>query len=303
MEKDEFTNGIFKLPVGNGHKLHVVDWGNNNAKTPFIFLHGGPGSSVKDKYKKAFDPKLHRVIFFDQRGCGGSTPAGSLKNNTTQDLIEDISKIAKELNIAEFYLSGQSWGSTLALAYAVAHPENVKGLVIGGVFTGSRDEINWVDKGYFKTFYPEAWQAYVDRTPKEFQDNPSSYHFDKLLNGKPNEQKVSGYAYECLESGIVKLDDRFNPDDYEEYDPSSTRIEAHYLANDCFMLDRHILDNAAQLKMPIHIIQGRYDMVCPPATAYELHSKLPNGRIYWAISGHVPEHETENIQRAILASL
>ena len=291
------------LAAGDGHSLHVVDWGNAKSKTKVIFLHGGPGSSVKDKHKAAFNPERHHVIFFDQRGAGASAPTGSLKHNTTQDLIEDISKIAKKSGFTSFYLHGSSWGSTLALAYALEYPKKVRGLIIGGIFTGSRAESDWIDNGMFRSFYPDVWQAYLERTPEKYRDNPTAYHFDKALNGTATERKVSSYAYECLEAGVIKLDDRFTPDDFDEYDASKMQIEIHYLANKCFMLDRHILDNAHTLKMPIWIVQGRYDVVCPPSTAYELHHKAPNSKIYWTVAGHAHEHEGENVFRAIFEGI
>ncbi|HRN90671.1 MAG TPA: alpha/beta fold hydrolase [Candidatus Saccharibacteria bacterium] len=303
MLKDAFTIQELMLDVDDGYTIYVQDWGNKDAETPTIFLHGGPGSQVKEKHKAAFDPTIQRVIFFDQRGCGQSTPAGSLENNTTDKLVSDISKIADELNISKFNIHGSSWGSTLALAYAIAHPERVAALVIGGVFTGSKAESDWIDKGLFKTFYPDTWQAYLDRTPKEHQSNPSAFHFDKVINGTIEEQKISGYAYECLEAGVIKLDDRFTPDDFAEYDPAAIRIEVHYLTNGCFMPDRYILDNTDKLTMPIYIVQGRYDMVCPPATAYELHNRLANSKLYWTLSGHHVEHEGQNIFKSIFAGL
>ena len=303
MQNDSFTNQEFMLDVGDGHQLHVVDWGNKDASVPYIHLHGGPGSQAKDKHKAPFDPAAQRVIFFDQRGCGLSTPYGLIENNTTQDLVADISKIADKLQIEKFSLHGTSWGSALALAYAIAHPERIAALVIGGVFTGSKFENDWIDRGHFKIFYPDVWQAYLDRTPEQYRDDPSAYHFDKVINGTPEEQKRSGYAYDCLESGIIRLDDRFQSEDFAEYDPASIRIEMHYLGKGCFMPDRYIFDNLAKLTMPIHVVQGRYDMVCPPATAYELHKKLPNSHLYWTLSGHAVEHEGENIFRAIIASL
>ena len=303
MQKDSYTIQEITLDVGDGHSLYVQDWGDKDAVAPTIFLHGGPGSSVKEKHKSVFDPKNQRVIFFDQRGSGQSTPTGSLENNTTTDLIEDISKIADRLEFKTFNLHGSSWGSTLALACGIAHPERVSALVIGGVFTGSKSESDWIDKGHFKTFFPDVWQAYLDRTPKEFQDNPSAYHFDKVESGTPEEQKASGYAYGCLEGGVIQLDDRFKADDFATYNPAGIRIEMHYLKNGCFMPDRYILDNTNKLTMPVYIVQGRYDMVCPPTTAYEIHNKLVDSKLYWTQSGHHVEHEGENIFRSILASL
>lgn len=303
MQRDEYTLQEINLAVGEGHKLNVVEWGNKASHTKIIFLHGGPGGSVKDKHKSAFNPELHHVIFFDQRGSGKSTPYGSLEDNTTEHLIGDISKIADHFNFDHFYLHGSSWGSALALAYALEHPKRVKGLIIGGVYTGSQAENDWIDKGFFKPFYPDVWDAYLERTPEEYRDNPSAYHFDKILNGNAEESKLSSYAYSHLEGDVIKLDDRLIPGNFEEYDPTSTQIEVHYTSQTCFMMDRHILDNAHKLTMPVWIVQGRYDMVCPPITAYELHSKIPNSKLYWTISGHAGEHENENIFRSILAEL
>jgi len=303
MNEDQYVISEKMLDVGDGHTLYIQEWGNPDAPNPVIFLHGGPGSQVKDKHKGAFDPKTQRVIFFDQRGCGKSTPYGSLDNNTTDKLIADITKIADIFSAKTFVLHGSSWGSTLALAYALAHPERVSALVIGGVFTGSKAEADWIDKGQFKTFFPDVWQAYIDRTPAEHHANPSKYHFDKVVNGTPKEQKLSGYAYDCLEGGVIQLNDRFEAEAFEEYDPAGIRLEMHYLSNGCFLPDRYIFNNADKLTKPVHIVQGRYDMVCPPHTAYELHAKLPNSKLYWTLSGHKHEHEGENIFRSIFASL
>ena len=303
MNKDQYVLDEKMLAVGDGHTLYVQEWGNSDASTPIIFLHGGPGSHIKDKHKGAFDPTVQRVIFFDQRGCGKSIPYGSLENNTTDKLIEDITKIADTFGAKTFVLHGSSWGSTLALAYALAHPERVHALVIGGIFTGSKTEADWLDKGQFKPFFPDVWQAYLERTPAEHRSEPSKYHFDKVVNGSPEEQKLSGYVYDCLETGVYQLDDRFEAEIFEEYDPAGIRIEMYYLSNGCFMPEGHILNNANKLTMPVHIVQGRYDMICPPRTAYTLHAKLPNSKLYWTLSGHKPEHENENIFRSIFASL
>ena len=303
MQNDTHTNQELTIDVGDGHNLHVYDWGNKDAEMPFIFLHGGPGSSVKDKHKSAFDPLKQRVVFFDQRGSGLSTPTGSLENNTTADLISDISKIADQLQIKKFALHGTSWGSTLALAYTIAHPERVAALVIGDIFTGSKSESSWIDQGKFKTFYPDVWESYLERTPQQYRDDPSAYHLDKVINGTPEEQKASGYAYDSMESGVMKLDDRIVPEDYADYDPSGIRIEMYYLSNGCFMPDRYILDNTAALTMPVHIVQGRYDMVCPPETAFQLHKSIKNSHLYWTLSGHAVDHECQNIFRAIMANL
>lgn len=304
MQRDPFTNQELMLAVGDGHTLYVQDWGNPEAATPIFYLHGGPGGRVKDNNKSTFDPTKNRVIFFDQRGCGQSTPLGSLKHNTTDDLVADITKIADELGITKFVLLGNSWGSTLALVYALANPEPVSALVVAGVFTASKAESKWLDGGDFKLFYPDVWQSYLAKTPQEHHDNPTSYHFEKMQNGTPDEKKASSYAYECIEGALVSLDDRFTPSDFAAYDPSGTELEVHYLANGCFLpSDRYILDNAHKLTMSIHIVQSRYDMVCPPAAAYELHQATQDSKLYWTLGGHRIEHEADNVLRAIVAQL
>lgn len=302
MDKEQNIISEKMLDVGDSHTLYVQEWGNPNAEVKVIFLHGGPGGQFKDRYKSAFNPKTQHVIFFDQRGGGRSLPYGSIEDNTTSELIADISKIADVFNMDKFILHGSSWGSTLALAYTIAEPERVQALVIGGIFTGSKTESGWIEEGGFKPFFPDVWDAYLDRTPVEHRNNPSKYHFDKVINGTAEERKLSGYAYDCMESGVIQLDDRQVVDDFEEYDPSGIRIEMHYIANGCFLPDRHIMDNAHKIKVPVYIVQGRYDMVCPPHTAYELSSKIPNSRLYWTLSGHKHEHEAENIFRSIFAS-
>lgn len=303
MERDEYTNDELMLAVGSGHKLYVQDWGNKLAKNVIISLHGGPGDGTNDRHKLSFSPWRDRVIFFDQRGAGKSAPHGSLKNNTTQDLIEDISKIADKLEVEKFILQGYSWGSTLALAYALEYPERVSALVIGGIFDGSKRQASWTDDGEFSRFYPEVWQTYLERTPKEHRQNPSKYHFDKVLNGAAEEQKKSAYAYDCLEGGIFKLDDRFSPQPFADFDPAGIKTEMYYLSNGCFLPDGYILKNAHKLTMPVYIVQGRYDIVCPPETAYRLHKELPNSELYWVISGHRVEHETQNLFSLIFARL
>lgn len=291
MTPDNFTIKEHMLPVGNGHTLYVHDWGNKKAKKPIIYLHGGPGSSCKNKHKEQFDPTTQRVIFFDQRGSGRSTPAGKWHHNTTQNMAADITAIANHLDIDKFILSGGSWGSCLAIYYAISEPSRVHALVISGVFTGSQAEIEWVDKGLFKTHFPDAWNDYLALTPKKYHANPSAYHFEKALGSDTNAAKKSAYAYNRLEGSVMSLDDRSTPENFEEYDPAGTILEIRYLAKRCFMPDNYIVKRVSKLKMPIHIVQGRYDMVCTPAIAYEIAQKAPNATLTWVISGHKAEHE------------
>lgn len=303
MNKDEFTNKVMHLEVNETHSLYVQDWGNKDVKVPIISLHGGPGGQSKDSHKGSYDPTTQRVIFFDQRGCGQSLPYGSLIDNTTNDLISDITTIAETLKIESFILRGSSWGACLALAYAIKHPSKVHAMVLQGIFTGSSNEIKWLKHGMFQTFYPDVWQKYLELTPKAHRHDPSSYHFEKALNGTPDEQKKSAFAYETLEAGVVKLDDRGFTNNFDDYDPVGMRMEMHYMQNQCFLPDNYILDNAHKLTMPITLIQGRYDMVCPPSTAFALRENLPNSELYTTLSGHVTEHEDVQLVRQALKNL
>ena len=299
MTPDKHTISEHHLEVDAHHTLYVHEWGNP-AGRPIFNLHGGPGGESKDKYKAIFDPEQDRVIFFDQRGCGKSLPYGSLHKNTTQNLIGDIDKIADYLQIGKFSLIGGSWGSCLVLAYAVVRPERVNSIVITGIFTGTKSEISWLDQGLFQTFFPDVWQRYLDDTPKSYRRNPSEYHFKRILEGSNEEQKSSAYTYHNLEGGIVMLDDRFMPENYDDYNPAGTRIEVHYLANNCFLENAHIINNAHELTMPVYMVQGRYDMVCPPKTAFALHGALPNSQLVTTLSGHVPQHEDIMLIRQFL---
>lgn len=306
MTDDQFTNQNFMLNVGDGHQLHVVDWGNQNAKTPFIFLHGGPGGSVKDRHKQPFDPTQHRVIFFDQRGCGESTPYGSLKNNTTEDLINDITKIADHLKIDKFNPYGYSWGSTLALCYAIQNPEKLQNLVIGGVYSGANDFAEMLN--YLQTFFPDVYGQILQKLPENIpHDHPSltKYLQTTATDDASKDQKQACYLVDAVESAIANYDcDLRTPDPYDEFDPIPAKIETHYIKNSCFLPgENYILNHAAEIKAPVYIVQGRADLVCPPNFAYQLSQTLPDAHLYWAKSNHYSERELSSIFRAICSLL
>jgi proline iminopeptidase len=274
------------LPVDGGHELYVHEWGLSSSDTVFLFLHGGPGSGCNDKQKLLFDPNCHRVIFFDQRGSGKSLPHGSLSDNTTEHQITDINKILDYLSIQRVVLVGGSWGSTLALAYALADPERVEALIIRGVFTARESEINYLDKGGVKAFFPDVWAEYQASAPDEYKQDPGKYHGPRMVDGSAEEQKQSAHQYAQLEGGVVQLDDRKSPQDFESFDPSGTVIEQHYIQNGCFLKEGELIRRAHELTMPVFIAQGRYDTVCPPITAYELYNELPNSSLIWTQAGH-----------------
>ncbi len=286
MSPDQFTLKEQMLPVGDGHALYVQLWGNKDAKETIVFLHGGPGSGCSDKHKSIFDPTKHRVIFFDQRGSGKSLPYGSRDHNTTDDLVDDIDTIAKEFGLSTFAITGGSWGSCLALVYAVRNPKRVTRMVLRGLFTGRKSEIDFLEQGGFKAYYPEVWDTFVRSVPLEHQANPTKYHFGHILGNDPEAAKRSAFAYSELEGNVMGLDDRTYPSDLGTFDPTSTILECHYTANGCFLPEDYVMNNAHKLTMPVHLIQGRFDSVCPPITAYELSQKLPNAILHWTTAGH-----------------
>ena len=305
MTPDDHTNKEFYIDVGNGHRLYVHDWGNPKG-LPIIFLHGGPGAMVRDGAKMFFDPAVHHVVFFDQRGCGKSLPYGSLKHNTTADMVEDITKIADEVKFKQFVIAGGSWGACLGLVYGIKNPKRVKAMVLRGIFTGSQKEIDYFDKGEFATFFPDVWERYLDTVPKSHQKSPTKYHFEKALGKDEKAARESACAYENLEGALLTLDDRFIPSSPNDptFDSSSVKLEIYYLTNRCFLPDNYIFDNAAKLTMPIWMVQGRYDMVCPPSTAYKLNQQLPKGQLILTVGGHrATEHENWSVIRTILLQL
>jgi len=302
MTPDEFTIKETFIDVGDGHELYLQDWGNPKAKTPIIFLHAGPGAAVKNRHKQRFNPYEQRVIFFDQRGCGKSLPYGSLENNKTDNLINDIELIAQHRGLEKFVITGGSWGAALGLAYALKHPDRVIAMTLVGIFTGSQAEIDYLDKGGYRTFFPDVWDNYLSQTPKSHHADPTKYHFDRILSDDINALRSSAYIYSNLEGSLVSLDDRFTPQETADFDALPTRIEVYYLANRCFMPDRYILDNAHKLTMPIWLVQGRYDVVCPPQTAYELHQKIHNSTLIWTVAGHGNDRGNYDVMRTINAT-
>lgn len=300
MTPDAFTNQELMLDVGDGHTIYVYDWGLKTAKTPIVHFHGGPGSSTKDAMKACFNPQKQRVIFYDQRGCGKSLPYGSLENNTMPDLVSDVQKILKHLGITDVIFYGRSWGAAVALATAIAHPTHVKALILGSIFTGSQSEIDWIDKGHFETHFPEVWEKFLAETPAGHRKNPSVYHYKNILQGDAHQIFSSALALQQMEYSIMNLDDRPKLVDPETFDPTSARLFAHYLSQGAFMPDGHVLKNAHKLTMPVWLVHGRYDMDCPPITAYKLSKALPNCQgLTWTIANHRTEHETEMVMRVI----
>ena len=264
----------------HGHKIYVELSGNPHGK-PIIFLHGGPGGGTNPKQRQFFDPKHYQIILFDQRGCGQSKPLGETNGNTTQDLLSDMEAIRKHFDIKRWIIFGGSWGSALALAYATQYPETIKALILRGIFLSRKTELDWfLDE--VKAFFPEAHQTLLDFLPDDKRDDLVKNYSELVFS---NDLKISGPAsisWNRFESGLLKLlpqaeDNTILTDEDIQNEIARARVQLHYIKDQCFIDGKKILEEVSQLKdIPTTIIQGRYDMVCPPITAYELYQCMPH---------------------------
>jgi len=291
MKKENFTYKTGYLPVGHGHNLYYELWGNPNG-VPVLFFHGGPGAGFTHKHQQYFDPHKHNVVFFDQRGSGKSKPFAATENNTTQLLIADSKKLLDYLDIKKVHLFGRSWGSTMALVFAIDFPQMVLGMTIGGIFLATKEEIDDFYLGtYSKPYYPEVLDRFLSLVPESKRDEFVSYCLDKMHSDDETERERYLYEWALFETSIMTLD--YNPKSIEremrqdESYKSLSLLEAHYMLNNCFLDDNFILNNAKKIEhIPTSIIQGRYDIVCPPLYAYKLYKKLSNADLIMVTGGH-----------------
>ena len=252
---EPYDSGYIKQGI---HEIYYEQCGNPKGK-PAVFLHGGPGGGAGSFSRRFFNPKKYRIVLFDQRGCGKSKPHTCLENNTTWHLVEDIESIRKKLSIDKWLVFGGSWGSTLALAYAQSHPQNVTELVLRGIFMLRHKEIQWFYQYGASELYPEAWQGFLNEIPKEKRNNLVDA-YREIFNGDDEEKKLSAAKA------------------WSKWEASTSFLEN----------ENQLLDNIDKIRdIPAVIIQGRYDVVCPPTTAYELHSRWPESELKIApFSGH-----------------
>ena len=269
----------FSLPVSDIHTLNVEESGNSNGK-PVIFLHGGPGGGIEPIYRRYFNPEKWRIIIFDQRGCGKSTPHAELKNNTTWDLVEDIEKIRQYLEVDKWVVFGGSWGSTLSLSYAITHPDRCKGLILRGIFLLRQKEIDWFYQEGASYIYPDAWEKYLEPIPEEERSNLVESYYTRLISKDNSIRIKAAKAWSIWEASTSKLYQ--SGKSLHHFENSSVaeafaRIECHYFTNKGFFKkDGWILDQIDKIRnIPATIVQGRYDVVCPMYTAWDLHKKWP----------------------------
>jgi proline iminopeptidase len=266
-----------RLPVSALHTLYLEECGNPEG-VPVVFLHGGPGSGCSPMHRRFFDPRHYRIILFDQRGAGRSTPLGETAENTTALLVADLETIRTHLGIARWHVFGGSWGSTLALAYSQAHPEACLSLTLRGIFLLRQSEINWF-LYEMRTVFPEAWAKFAGFIPEDERgDLLLAYH--ARLNdpdySKRLEAARSWSTYEGSCSSLLPNPDIIRSMDHEVQAIGIARMEAHYMRHHAFMGENDLVHNVARIRhIPAVIVQGRYDMVCPIVTADELHRAWP----------------------------
>lgn len=281
IEPDRFG----KLLVGDGNEIYWEECGNPEGK-PVVFLHGGPGGGCAPDHRRYFDPEQYRIVLFDQRGCGRSTPHASapdadLSTNTTWHLVADIERLREYLEIDRWQVFGGSWGSTLALAYAETHPERVTELVLRGIFTLRRGEIHWFYQDGASHLYPDAWEEYLAPIPKAERSDLVAAYRERLFDADPAVHVPAGVAWTVWENSTIRL----IPDEAaiaearadEASAVAFARIENHYFSNGGWLEEGQLIRDAAGklAGIPAVIVQGRYDACTPPRTAWELHRAWP----------------------------
>src|SRR3989344_5834804 len=269
------------LKVSDLHTLYIEQSGNPKGK-PIIAFHGGPGSQTKQSHRRFYDPDKYRIILYDQRGCGKSKPLGETKENTTQDLIEDIEKIRIHLGIDRWVLHGGSWGSTLALAYSEKHPQKVKGLILRGIFTFRKQEVDWFTSNA-KLFFPDKWEKATKILPKDLDKPINEYLYNLYMNNDTYKKLETIESFNIWHRSLMRLvpDEKKLQKKISKVAIAGEKIIYYYIRNKAFLKEGELLKNVHKIShIPTVIIQGRYDMSCPPITAWELHKKLPNADFF-----------------------
>jgi proline iminopeptidase len=288
------------------HKIYYEESGNPNGK-PAIFVHGGPGGGGSTEVRRFFNPELYKIIVFDQRGCGRSKPHASLKDNTTWHLVSDMERIRKKLGIEQWLVFGGSWGSTLSLAYAQAHPTRVSELVLRGIFMLRKKELDWFYQEGASKIFPEPWQEFLEPIEDDKRENLMDA-YRQIFYGDDQEKKlqaaVAWSKWEAATSSLLISKSRVDEFQNPEFALAFAMIENHYFINKGFFEDENqLLKNLDAIRhIPAVIVQGRYDVVCPMESAWELAGKWPEAEfIVTPNSGH-SAFEKENIAALVDAT-
>ncbi|MGA0539616.1 prolyl aminopeptidase [Neotabrizicola sp. VNH66] len=277
------------IDVGNGHVVHVEQCGNPDG-APVMVFHGGPGGGCSPAMRRYFDPAHYRVVLFDQRGCGRSRPLAEVRANTTWDLVADAERIRSDLGIEQFVAFGGSWGATLALVYALTHPTRVRHLVLRGVFLMTKAELDWFYGGGAGQFFPDLWARFVDPIPEAERDDLITAYHRRLFSGRAAEELQFARLWAQWENALASIqNDGMFGESPADYARAFSRLENHYFINGGFLdHDGWILKNRGRIEhIPADIVQGRYDMVCPPVSAWKLAEGWGKARVNMVpMAGH-----------------
>ena len=272
-----------KLRVSEMHEVYYEQSGNPDGK-PVVFLHGGPGGGTEPRHRRFFDPETYRIILFDQRGCGKSTPHASLVDNTTWHLVEDIERLREHLGIERWQVFGGSWGSTLALAYAQRHKEHVTEMVLRGIFTFSQDEMDWFYRTGTRVLFPDAYDDFMAGLPRTEHNDPIRNYHARLTSGDMEVRAAAARSWsiwECRVATLLPDDDLVAHCDDTGFSLAFSRIECHYFVNKGFLdTPDQLLRGVAEIRdIPVTIVHGRYDVICPMRNAWRLHRAWPESRL------------------------
>ena len=294
-----------QLKVSDIHELYVDEAGNPDG-LPVLFVHGGPGSACDASSRRFYDPGDYRIVTFDQRGCGRSTPHSSLEENTTQDLIEDIEKIREYLNIDQFVLFGGSWGSTLSLLYAQKYPSRVHAMVLRGIFLCRQVDLDWLYRDGANRIFPDNWEEFRKAIPESEREDLIEAYYKRLTGEDELARMAAAKAWSAWEGNCSKL--RPSADAMAKFTKphnamALSRIETHYFMNKGFIEENQILKNMESIRdIPGTIIHGRYDIVCPLDNAYLLHHHWPASELHIVRDAGHSASEPGNVDALIRAT-
>lgn len=300
------ANRTGMLPVTDGHVLYWEESGNPAGK-PVVFVHGGPGGGTEPRHRQFFDPSVYRIVLFDQRGCGRSTPFASLEANTTWDLVADLERLREHLGLPAWQVFGGSWGSTLALAYAQTHPGRVTELVLRGIFLVRKWEIDWFYQGGCSHLFPDAWEDFLAPIPASERHDLVAAYYRRLTSDDRALRVQAARAWSVWEgrtSYLLANQAAIAHHDEDDFATAFARIECHYFVNGCWLEgDRALLRNVDAIRqIPAAIVQGRYDVVCPMESAWALHRAWPEAALEIVPDAGHSAFEPGNIDALIRAT-
>jgi len=285
------------LEVSSVHKIYYEQCGNKDG-IPILFVHGGPGGGISPDDRKYFDPKAYHIILFDQRGAGKSEPAFCLDENDTWSLVGDMEKLRTHLGVNRWILFGGSWGSTLSLAYAEKHIDRVLGMILRGIYTVRDEEIRWFYQSGASFIFPDVWEQYVAPIPENERHDFVTAYYKRLTGNDEAEKLKCAKAWETWEIATSNL--KVNPENLKDVESDTwalqiARIECHFCVNKGFFSPNQLIDSAniiRKAKIPVTIVQGRYDLVCPAKTAWDLYKQLPEAEFFFVDdAGHSAKEE------------